>query len=179
MSGLLAMVKPCMIVCDFAEIPIVESPTLVALFTWSVFGTSRQTMQQLRCLRYDAACMLHPTIEKMKKRSDIPKSFKELFNEERMNLMSIDKLHAKNHVWYKCVLFIDGLLNPDCQFHPGLPKFKEFYDCQDGQCEQTFAVWGPALKSSLKHSREHTVWGEYMFLKTRRNKWSDMLNASL
>ena len=98
-----------MIVCGLEEIPIVESPTLVALFTWSIFGYTKKTMKQLRCLRYDAACMLHPTVQKMKLRQDIPPSFKELFNDEIMNMISIDKLHAKNHIWYKCALYMNGV----------------------------------------------------------------------
>ena len=97
-------------------------------------SSARVVQRSRKGLAIAAACMLYSRIEKMKQESWIPDSFKNLFNDELMENIASDILHAKGHKKLQCVLKIErkneatGELelvdNPECKFHPKLEKFK-------------------------------------------------------
>ena len=69
-AGIMALVRPCGIIVNFAEMYTCESPTQCYVFPYTTFGRTLDDLARLKYLGYDHSCDLHPFLRNlMKKRS--------------------------------------------------------------------------------------------------------------
>lgn len=116
-AGLLAAVKPCGVIVQHTEMFTCESPTQVFVMLLRTFG-NKSDISRLRYVGYDRACDLHPFLVNLAKK-DNPGAQLLLDSTEYL----VDTFHCLKHTEPCCM----PLNNPECRYHPKLPKFKEIH----------------------------------------------------
>jgi hypothetical protein len=132
-AGLLALVRPCGIIVNFAEMYTCESPTQAYIFTYTTFGRCVDDLKRLKYLGYDRSCDLHPFLQNLKKKGSIGASIL-LNNVEFM----VDLWHCNKHKETTCM----PPDNPLCKYHPELPKFSAVHGVNSECAEQAFKWLG-------------------------------------
>ena len=163
-----ACVKPCGIIVDLEEILGSEGPTVMSLHVWSIFQTNKDTIAlRPRMLKYDSACKLAPSVRARLREGNLPETYSLVWDNQVLGGCALDAFHAgkgpkKGHIAPTCVIGDPLNPNPECLYHPDLPRFIEFRRSDVSKCEGTFRHIGPALKSSYKHSNESKGWMVYV-----------------
>ena len=132
-AGILAAVRPCGIIVNFMEMFTCESPTQVYIFIYTTFGRCLEDLRRLQYLGYDRACDFHPFLENLARKGSA--GAKILL--ENTGMM-VDLFHCKKHT-ESCCMPPD---NPDCKYHPHLPKFAEVHGVNTECAEQAFKWLG-------------------------------------
>eukprot|EP01084_Bolivina_argentea_P120059 212834_1 len=151
-AGIASIVKPCQIVCDHEEVYGCEGPTQMSLFVWSVFQTNQETISRRpKCLKYDCACMLRPSVEARIREGNVPDTFCKVWDSQVIKGCCLDDFHSMGHVKDQCRLDThpEKMKNPNaapCMYHPKAPQFAPFHGSQGSACEQQYSRWGPDLK---------------------------------
>ena len=128
-AGILAVVRPCGIVVNFAEMFTCESPTQAYIFLFNTFGRSLADLSRLRFLGYDRTCDLHPFLGGLARKGS--RGAQILLDNVKM---MVDLWHCQKHKEATCM----PPDNPDCKYHPRLPQFSEIHGVNTECAEQAF-----------------------------------------
>ena len=128
-AGMLAFIRPCGIVVDMCEMFTSESYTQVFLFILRTFCGDVEDIKRLKFLGYDRACGLVPFLRNQTKNGSA--GAKVLL--ENVDFL-VDIFHVSKHTQDVCM----PLNNPNCKFHPLLPKFHAIKGTNTESCEQGF-----------------------------------------
>ena len=128
-AGMLAFIRPCGIVVSMTEMFTHESATQVFLFLLRTFCTDMNDLKRLRYLGYDRGCSFVPYLQNQAKNGSA--GAKVLL--ENVEFL-VDIFHVKKHTEAVCM----PLDNPECLYHPHLPKFSEIKNANTESCEQGF-----------------------------------------
>ena len=126
---MLALIRPCGIVISMTEMFTCESPTQVFLFLLRTFVHDTDSVLRLRYLGYDRACDLKPFLVNQAKKG----SAGAILLLERVQFL-VDRFHCEKHTELTCM----PPDNPECEYHPSLPKFAEIHGTNTESCEQGF-----------------------------------------
>lgn len=140
-AGIIAAVRPCGIIVNFMEMFTCESPTQVYVFVYTTFGRCLEDLRRLRYLGYDRACDFHPFLKNLAKKGSIGANI--LL--DNMGMM-VDLFHCKKHTASGCM----PLDNPDCTYHPHLPKFAEVHGVNTECAEQALSGLAASLTKLSK-----------------------------
>ena len=165
-AGMLALIRPCGIVVSMCEMFTCESSTQVYLFLLRTFVHDAHTVLRLCYLGYDRACDLKPYLEKQARQGGA--GAKLLL--DRVEFL-VDAFHCKNHTEPCCM----PPSNPECQFHPSLPKFREIHGANTESCEQGFRRLNK-YKGSTRHM---TQFKRNFFFYYVNNLYNEHLEGSL
>ena len=132
-AGVMALVRPCRIIVNFAEMFSCESPTQSFVFVYTTFRRSLDDLSRLKYLGYDRACDLHPFLRNLMKKGSL--GAKILL--ENVKFM-VDLWHCIKHKEPTCM----PADNPKCVYHPHLPVFSEIHRVKSECAEQTFKWLG-------------------------------------
>lgn len=143
-AGILALVRPCGIIVNTAEMYTCESPTQVYLFLILTFAHG-QDIQRLRYLGYDRACDLHPFLQNL----EIKGAFFAKWLNDKVTFF-VDNFHVAKHTEPCCM----PPENPLCKYNPSLPHLSEIHGVNTECAEQAFR-WLNKLKLSLKQMHQH------------------------
>ncbi len=143
-AGILAVVRPCGIVVNFAEMFTCESPTQAYIFLYTTFGRSLEDLSRLRFLGYDRTCDLHPLMGSLAKKGS--RGAQILLDNVQM---MVDLWHCQKHKEPTCM----PPDNPDCKYHPHLPQFSEIRGVNTECAEQAFKWLGRFKHSCRKMTR--------------------------
>ena len=116
MAGIVALVRPCGIIVNFAEMYTCESPTQCYVFLYTTFGRTRDDLARLTHLGYDCSCDLHPFLRNPTKKGSL--GAKILF--ENVKFM-VDLWHCNKHKEATCM----PPNNPKCIYHPTFQHFQK------------------------------------------------------
>ena len=64
-AGVMALMRPCGIIVNFAEMYTCESPTQCYVFIYTTFGRTLDDLSRLKYLGYDRTCDLHPFLRNL------------------------------------------------------------------------------------------------------------------
>ena len=128
-AGMLALIRPCGIVVNMTEMFTSESATQVFLFILRTFCSDSSDMRRLRYLGYDRVCSFVPFLRNQAKNGSA--GAKVLL--ENVQFL-VDIFHVSKHTEAVCM----PPDNPECLYHPHLPKFDEIKDTNTESCEQGF-----------------------------------------
>lgn len=67
----MALVRPCGIIVNFAEIFTCESPTQSYVLVYTTFGHGLEDLDRLKYLGYDRCCDLHPCLRNLIKKGSV------------------------------------------------------------------------------------------------------------
>ena len=70
-AGIMALVRPCGIIVNFAEMYTCESPTQCYVFLYTTFGRNLDDLASLKYLGYDRTCDLHPFLKNLMKKGSL------------------------------------------------------------------------------------------------------------
>ena len=143
-AGILAAVRPCGIIVNVMEMFTCESPTQVYVFVYTTFGRCLEDLRRLQYLGYDRTCDLHPFLKNLAKKGSV--GAKILLDNVGM---MVDLFHCKKHT-ESCCMPLD---NPDCMYHPHLPKFAEVHGVNTECAEQAFKWLGKFKLNCRKMTR--------------------------
>jgi len=128
-AGMLALIRPCGIVVSMTEMLTCESQTQVFLFLLRTFTKNIECFQRLKYVGYDRACGLVPFLRNQCKNGSA--GAKLLLDNVKF---LVDIFHVSKHTEEACM----PLDNPNCFYHPLLPKFSEIHGANTESCEQGF-----------------------------------------
>ena len=132
-AGVMALVRPCGIIVNFAEMFTCESATQSFVFVYTTFGRTLDDLSRLKYLGYDRACDLHPFLRNLMKKG----SFGAKLLLDNVKFM-IDLWHCNKHKEPTCM----PPDNPKCVYHPQLPEFAEVHGVNTECAEQAFKWLG-------------------------------------
>ena len=112
-AGIVALVRPCGIIVNFAEMYTCESPTQCYVFLYTTFGRKLDDLARLKYLGYDRTCDLHPFLRNLVKKGSL--GAKILL--ENVKFM-VDLWHCNKHKEATCM----PPNNPKCLYYPHLPS---------------------------------------------------------
>ena len=81
----------------------------------------------------------------------------------------VDSFHIRNHV-ESCCMPAD---NPNCQYHPTLPKFSEIHGVNTECAEQSFR-WLNRFKYSMRNMHQYTFNFFLHVIVNKRNKYREL-----
>ena len=136
-AGVITVVKPCGIILGFEEMYTCESPTQAYLFVLKHFFKDERRSSNLKYLGYDRSCDLHPFLCNLAKQGN---EFAKLLLDELEFL--VDLFHCNKHTEVSCY----PPENPQCKYHPHLPKFREIHSV-NMQCAEQVFTWMSRLKN--------------------------------
>ena len=139
-AGIVAIVRPCGVVINIAEMYTNESMTQIYLFLLNTFARGKD-INNLRYLGYDRACGLYPFLVNLSKKN----IYLAKYLLKHVEFL-VDRFHVKGHT-ETCCMPLEN--NPECKFHPDLPKFSELSDVNTECAEQTFR-WLNRLKYGVR-----------------------------
>ena len=131
-AGILAMVKPCGIIIDISEMYTCESSSQI--FGWLLRILENQ-QNNIKYIGYDRSCEFEPFLVNLSK-SDGNKGSQWLL--QKIQFL-VDIWHCQKHTQAKCFPLEN---NPECRFHPNLPRFQEIHGANTESAEQAFAYLG-------------------------------------
>ena len=143
-AGILAVVRPCGIVVNFAEMFTCESPTQAYIFLYTTFGRSMEDLTRLRYLGYDRTCDLHPFLRSLARKGS--QGAQILLDNVRM---MVDLWHCQKHKELTCM----PPDNSQCKYHPHLPHFSEVHGVNTECAEQAFKWLGKFKHNCRKMTR--------------------------
>ena len=143
-AGILALVRPCGVIVNTAEMYTCESPTQVYLFIIMTFARGRD-IERLRYLGYDRACDLHPFLCNLERKG----AYFAKWLIGRVKFL-VDSFHVARHTEPCCM----PPNQPQCKYHPTLERFKEVHGVNTECAEQSFR-WLNRLKLSMKQMQQH------------------------
>ena len=132
-AGIMALVRLCGIIVNFAEMFTCESPTQCFVFVYTTFGHSLEDLTRFKYLGYDRTCDLHPFLKNLTKKGSM--GAKILL--ENVKFM-VDLWHCNKHKEPTCM----PPDNPKCIYHPHLPEFSEIHGVNSECAEQAFKWLG-------------------------------------
>lgn len=141
-AGILAMVKPCGIICAINEMYTCESLSQV----FSFLLRNLEDVPSIKFIGYDRACELKPFLHNLKSKENIGA---EILLDQLEFL--VDIFHIHGHVSKKCMP-LEG--NKHCEFHPKLPRFAEIHGANTEVAEQVFS-WLGKFKSNVRKMSMH------------------------
>ena len=127
-AGMLALIRPCGIVVSMTEMFTSESYTQVFLFILRTFCSNLEHFKRLRYLGYDRACGLMPFLKNQAQNGSA--GAKLLIDVQFL----VDIFRVSKHTEDVCM----PPENPNCLFHPHLPKFDKIRGVNTESCEQGF-----------------------------------------
>ena len=139
-AEIVAIVRPCGVVINIAEMYTNESMTQIYLFLLNTFARGKD-INNLRYLGYDRACGLYPFLVNLSKKN----IYLAKYLLKHVEFL-VDRFHVKGHT-ETCCMPLEN--NPKCKFHPDLPKFSELSDVNTECAEQTFR-WLNRLKYGVR-----------------------------
>ena len=128
-AGMLALIRPCGIVISMTEMFTSESYTQVFLFILRTFCSNLEHFKRLRFLGYDRVCGLVPFLKNQAQNGGA--GAKLLIDNVQF---LVDIFHISKHTEEVCM----PPENPNCLYHPHLPKFDEIRGVNTESCEQGF-----------------------------------------
>ena len=134
-------------VVSMCEMFTCEFSTQVYLILLHTFVHDPHTVLRLHYLGYDRACNLKPYLEKKARQGGA--GAKLLL--DRVEFL-VDAFHCKNHTEPYCM----PPFNPECQFHPSLPKFREIHGANTESYEQGFRRLNE-YKGSTRHMTSFSI----------------------
>lgn len=140
-AGIMAMVRPCGIIIDHAEMLTCESPS--QLFV-QLLRLKCDSDAKLSYLGYDRACEFEPFLRNLLKKGN--EGAKILLND--MSFL-VDKFHINGHTTPSC-----DIDNPLCRYHPDLPRFGDISSVNTECAEQAFA-WLGKFKHMVKYMSQY------------------------
>jgi hypothetical protein len=143
-AGMLALIRPCGIVVNMAEMFTSESCTQVFLFILRTFCHDLEDIQRLRYLGYDRACGLVPYLRNQARNGSA--GAKLLL--ENVKFL-VDIFHVAKHTEDVCM----PPDNPNCKYHPSLPQFDAIRGVNTESCEQGFKRLNHYLELTRKMSQ--------------------------
>ena len=143
-AGILAVVRPCGIVVNFAEIFTCESPTQAYIFLYTTFGRTVEDLTHLRYLGYDRTCDLHPFLKSLARKG----SHGAQIILDNVCMM-VDLWHCQKHKELTCM----PPDNPQCKYHPHLADFSEVHGVNTECAEQAFKWLGKFKHNCRKITR--------------------------
>lgn len=126
-AGIMAFVRPCGIIVNFTEMFTCESPTQAYIFLYSTFGRCLDDFSMIKYLGYDTF------LKNLKKKGSL--GAKILL--EHVSFL-VDIWHCNKHKEPTCM----QPDNPQCIYHPTLPKFHEVHGANTECAEQAFKWLG-------------------------------------
>jgi hypothetical protein len=141
-AGILAMVKPCGVIVNWAEMFTCESPSQV--FTFLLRTRTIQGGGAIKYIGYDRACELVPFLRRLKRNGNVGA---ELLLSTTMFL--VDLFHVAGHTTPACELG-----NEKFEFHPKLPVFSAIHGVNTQCAEQTFK-WLDCFKFNVRKMTEN------------------------
>ena len=132
-AGIFALVRPCGVIVNFAEMYTCESPTQAYIFTFTTFGRSVDDLKRLKFLGYDRSCDLHPFLKNLRKKGS--KGAGILLDNVKF---MVDLWHCNKHKELTCM----PPDNPRCKYHPNLTKFSPVHGVNTECAEQAFKWLG-------------------------------------
>jgi hypothetical protein len=145
-AGTLMIVRPCGYIVNHCEMFRAESCSQVGAFLYDTF---RSVPDRLQIIAYDRACDLYPLVCRLAKADYDWASF--LASREFM----VDIFHANKHTEKKCY----PPTNPECTYHPDIPKFAAVREANTEICEQTFSWWNKfrGMIANMTYTRRQFV----------------------
>ena len=143
-AGIFALVRPCGIIVNFAEMFTCESSTQAYVFVYTTFGRSLEDLSRLKFLGYDRTCDLHPFLKSQAKKG----SFGAQILLDHVKMM-VDLFHCQKHTEKTCM----PPTNPECKYHPKLPKFSLVHGVNTECAEQAFKWLGNFKHITRKMTR--------------------------
>ena len=128
-AGMLALIRPCGMIVGMTEMFTSESYTQAFLFILRTFCGDLEDFKRLKYLGYDRACGLVPFLKNQAKNGSV--GAKLLM--ENVNFL-VDIFHVSKHTEDVCM----PSDNPNCLYHPHLPKFEDIRGVNTESCEQGF-----------------------------------------
>ncbi len=162
-AGILALVRPCGVIIDFAEMYTCESPTQVMVFLLRVCS---KNWKRFKYIGYDRGCELKPFLVNLAKKGN--EGAKLLLSNLKL---AVDIWHIIKHVREECMplKLEDGSYNPKCEFHPRLPKFSEIHGANTESAEQTFHFTN-GFKHSMRKMQQYKYNFFFWIVQQSRNK---------
>lgn len=143
-AGIMALVRPCGIIVNFAEMYTCESPTQCYVFLYTTFGRNLDDLARLKYLGYDRTCDLHPFLKNLAKKGSL--GAKILLDNVKF---MVDLWHCNKHKEATCM----PPNNPKCLYHPHLPSFAEIRGVNTECAEQAFKWLGKFKFMSRRMTR--------------------------
>ena len=150
---MLALIRPCGIVVSMTEMYTKESCTQVLLFLLRTFCGDVEDLKRLRYLGYDRACGLVPFLRNQAKSGSA--GAKVLL--ENVQFL-VDIFHVEKHTERVCMPLQN---NPECEYHPHLPKFHAIKNTNTESCEQGFKrlnTYGQLTRKMTQYKRNVLFW---------------------
>lgn len=148
-AGVMAIVRPCGVIIDYAEMLTCESPS--QLFT-QLLRLKCDSDVNLKYLGYDRACEFEPFLVNLSKKGN--EGAKLLL---KTTSFLVDKFHIKGHTTPKC-----DIKDSSCRYHPDLDRFSEIHNTNTECAEQAFA-WLGRFKGMAKYM-SHYKFKFFLFL---------------
>lgn len=140
-AGIMAIVRPCGIIIDYAEMLTCESPS--QLFV-QLLRLKCDSGAYLKYMGYDRACEFEPFLKNLQKKDNLGATM--LLDD--MTFL-VDKFHIKGHTTPKC-----DIADPACLYHPDLPRFSDISGVNTECAEQAFA-WLGKFKHMMKYMSQN------------------------
>lgn len=162
-AGILSLVRPCGIIINTAEMYTCESPTQAYIFLIMTFARGRD-IDRIRYIGYDRACDLHPFLLNLSRQG----AYFARWLIRHVTFM-VDSFHIRNHVESCCM----PPENPNCQYHPTLPKFSEIHGVNTECAEQSFR-WLNRFKYSMRNMHQYTFNFFLHVIINKRNNYREL-----
>ena len=144
-AGIMALVRPCGVIVNFAEMFTCESPTQCYVFVYTTFGRCLDDLSRLKYLGYDRSCDLHPFLKNLARKGSVGANIL-LDNVKFM----VDLWHCNKHKEPTCM----PPDNPRCIYHPQLAEFSEIHGVNSECAEQAFK-WLGKFKFMTRRMTRH------------------------
>ena len=157
-AGVMAIVKPCGMIVDYAEMLTCESPS--QLFV-QLLRLLCDTPTNVKYLGYDRGSEFEPLLKNFLKKGN---QGAEILL-DRLQFL-VDRFHIKGHTTPKC-----DLNNSECLYHPDLDKFSEISDVNTECAEQCFS-WLGKFKGIMKYMSMYKFHFMLLLVIHARNTWT-------